>query len=89
MKISPQINLIMLNTFISCQNSANLTVLEIYAKKKSSIFNNGGHIFWRIKNPQFSSIFIPSSVRIGQVVSEENSFEKLLTMTTDDADEWR
>ena len=52
-KIWPLICIIMLNTFTRVRIWLNLTVLEIYAKSYSltlcSIFNNGGHVFRRIK----------------------------------------
>ena len=77
-KISPQIDLIMLN----------LTVLEIYAKKllsdPCSIFSNSCHVFQRIKIPTSvlcripKETFIPSLVLIGQVESEEKSFQKIV-----------
>ena len=54
------------------------------------IFSNGGHVFQRINNPHIvcripQGTYITNLVPIGQVVSEEKSFEKLIT-TTDDVD---
>ena len=61
-------------------------VLEIYSKNVwslCSIYNNGGHVFRKIKNPQISSmqntheeIFIPSLVPISQIVSAEKISER-------------
>ena len=53
-----------------------------------SIFSNGGHVFQRINNPHmfyagYPNIFITSLVPI-EVVSEEMSFEKLLTTKDED-----
>ena len=76
----------------------NLTVLEIYAKNTQSdpyilflvaMFFNGSKIPTPVLCRIPQETFIPSLVPIGQVVSEEKSFEKLLTtITTETGAKW-
>ena len=90
MKIWPQIDLIMLNTLTCARIWLNLTVFEIYAKNycltpmfyflvKEAMFFDGSEIPTWVLCTIPQGTFIPSLVPISKVVSEENSFEKLLT----------
>ena len=94
-KLCQQIDLIMLNTISPYQNSAKLNGLgNIYEKLLSDPYVlflvTVAMLFDGSKIPTLILCRIPqgtfklSLVQIGQVVSEEKSFEKLLTTTDDD-----
>ena len=89
MKICPQVDLIMLYTFTLCQNLAKPNGFgDIYKKLLSDsyvLFLVTVVMFFDLAKIPTSVLcripkrtFIPSLDPIGQVVSEEKSFEKLL-----------